>query len=141
MSGRSVPAAIPLAIWLVESRLVVMWTLMPLLDSNGARTSLKALSSAPPQAVQTVTSVVDAPPPPELPPPPPHAATRNSAPRQSAIPRVLRLAKTSAIACSPPYPDPGLGRKCRLLLPSSRTYPGRECAGKQSYSDRGNRWR
>src|SRR5260370_21948550 len=75
MSGRSVPAAMPLAIWLVESRLVVMWTLMPLLVSNGASTSLKALSSAPPQAVHTVTSVLDAPPPPELPPPPPHPAT------------------------------------------------------------------
>src|SRR5216683_4193695 len=121
MSGRSVPAAMPLAIWLVESRLVVMWTLMPLLVSNGASTSLKALSSAPPQAVHTVTSVLDAPPPPELPPPPPHAATRKSALTQSAIPRELRLAKTSAIACSPPYPDPGLGRKCP---PSCCLLPG-----------------
>src|SRR5437899_567508 len=36
----------PLAIWFVESRLVVRWTLMPVLDWNGARTSRNALSSA-----------------------------------------------------------------------------------------------
>src|SRR5436305_1823012 len=102
MSGRSVPAEMPLAIWLVESRLVVMWTLTPLLDSNGARTSLKALSSAPPQAVQTVTSVLDAPPPPLLELPPPHAATRKSAPTKSAPARVLRLDRVPAIYCCPP---------------------------------------
>src|SRR6266487_7189304 len=60
MSGRSVPAAMPFAIWLVESRFVVMWTLTPLLAWNGFRTSWNALSSAPPHAVQTVTSVDDA---------------------------------------------------------------------------------
>src|SRR5437868_13865188 len=60
MSGRSVPAAMPLAIWLVESRLVVMCTLMPVLSWNGFRTSRNALSSSPPHAVQTVTSVADA---------------------------------------------------------------------------------
>src|SRR5437879_8337551 len=83
-SGRSVPAAMPLAIWFVESRLVVRWTLMPVLDWNGARTSRNALSSAPPQAVQTVTSVDDA-----LwlllEPPVEQAATRSNAPRLSAI--------------------------------------------------------
>src|SRR5690242_2860147 len=102
MSGRSVPAAMPFAIWLVESRLVVMWTLMPVFDWNGARTSLNALSSAPPQAVQTVTSVVFAPPPPPPPPPPPQAPTRSNVPRPSAIALELSLAKTSAMLCFPP---------------------------------------
>src|SRR5207245_2499200 len=125
VSGRSVPAAMPLAIWFVESRLVVMWTLTPLVDSKGARTSLNALSSAPPQAVQTVTSVVEAPPPPVFPPPPPHAAMRNNAPRQNATSRELRLAKTSVIACSPPYPDPALGRKLPPFRPAPRPPPTR----------------
>src|SRR5690348_11817886 len=123
MSGRSVPAAMPLAIWLVESRLVVRWTLIPLEDSNGLSTSWNALSSAPPQAVHTVTSVVDAPPPPLLPPPPPQAASTNSAPRPSASARELRLAKTSVIYCSPPNSGPGRS-VCRLLLPASRRVTG-----------------
>src|SRR6266581_824417 len=110
MSGRSVPAAMPLAIWLVESRFVVMWTLMPVFDWNGARTSLNALSSAPPQAVQTVTSVDDAPPPEPPPLPPPQAATRNKVPRPSAIAFELSLPKTSAM----------------LFLPKTR--PPRRCA-------------
>ena len=70
---------------------------MPVLDWNGARTSRNALSSAPPQAVQTVTSVDDA-----LwlllEPPVEQAATRSNAPRLSAIALELSLAKTSAIA-------------------------------------------
>src|SRR5438445_10506132 len=118
MSGRSVPAAIPLAIWLVESRLVVMWTLTPLVASNGVRTSLNALSSALPQAVQTVTSVDDAPPPPP-PPPPPHAASTNSAPRQSAPARERRLPKTSAMLSSLHRPRPG-----RRMPPSCCLLPG-----------------
>src|SRR5205823_5685646 len=98
MSGSWVPAAMPLAIWLVESRLVVMWTLMCWLASNGARTSLNALSSAPPQAVQTVTSVDDAPWLLLLFPPEEQAAARSSVPRLSAIALELSLLKTSAIA-------------------------------------------
>src|SRR5207237_705745 len=118
MSGRSVPAEMPLAIWLVESRLVVMWTLTPLVASKGARTSLNALSSALPQAVQTYTSVLDAPPPPPPPLPPPHAASRNNAPRQSASPRELRLPKTSAMRALLPIPTPAWARNattCCLL--------------------------
>src|SRR5260370_37842361 len=60
MSGRSVPAAMPLAIWLLESRLVVRWTLIPLEASNGAKTSRYALSSATPPAVHTATYDVTA---------------------------------------------------------------------------------
>src|SRR5712692_764799 len=109
MSGRSVPAAMPLAIWLVESRFVVRCTWMPLLCSNGFRTSWNAFSSPLPQAVQTVTSVDEAPPPVvPPPPPPPQAASRNNAPRPSATTRELRLAKTSAItALLPCVPLPG----------------------------------
>src|SRR5579864_6831168 len=120
MSGRSVPAAMPLAIWLVESRLVVRWTLMPVDVSNGLRTSWNAFSSAPPQAVQTVTSVEDAELP-LLPPllPPPQAASTNSAPRPSASTRELRLAKTSGMCCSPPKIPTlaGAGTPSCCLLP------------------------
>src|SRR5205823_6851144 len=107
MSGKSVPAAMPLAIWLVESRLVVMWTLIPVLEWNGFRTSWNALSSAPRQAVQTVTSVDDAP---WLPlvPPVEQAATRSNVPRRSATALELSLVKTSAIrALITTYPLPG----------------------------------
>src|SRR5690348_10480475 len=99
MSGRSVPAEMPLAIWLVESRFVVTWTLIPLSFSNGASTSRNALSSAPPQAVQTVTSVDDALFPLLLPLEPlEHAAASINVPRPSAIALELSLDKTSAIA-------------------------------------------
>src|SRR5437870_79172 len=103
MSGRSVPAAMPFAIWLVESRLVVMWTLIPVLDWNGFRTSWNALSSAPPHAVQTVTSVVDAPWL-LLPVPPVEQATSINVPRPTAIAREASLAKTSDISAFPPNP-------------------------------------
>src|SRR5438128_10454488 len=55
-SGRSVPAAMPLAIWFVESRLDVGWTWLPVLAWSGARTSRNALRSAPPRAVPAGTS-------------------------------------------------------------------------------------
>src|SRR5712692_11023504 len=90
MSGRSVPAAMPLAIWLLESRLVVRWTLIPLEASNGAKTSRYALSSAPPQAVHTVTSVDDAPPLPDE--PPNEQAVSRRVPTPSAIARGFSLA-------------------------------------------------
>src|SRR2546430_341803 len=114
MSGRSVPAAMPLAIWLVESRLVVMWTLMCWLASNGARTSLNALSSAPPQAVQTVTSVDDAPWLLLLFPPEEQAAARSNVPRLSASALELSLLKTSGMLCVPPK---------NLSLPGARNNP------------------
>src|SRR5438128_1385611 len=91
----------PFAIWLVESRLVVRWTLIPVLSWNGLRTSRNAFSSSPPHAVQTVTSVDDAPPP-EVPPPPvEQATTRSNVPRPSAFACELSLAKTSAIRAPP----------------------------------------
>src|SRR5690348_11991530 len=103
MSGRSVPAEMPFAIWLVESRLVVMWTLIPLDASNGLRTSWNALSSAPPHAVQTVTSVDEA-----LwllfPVPPEEQATSISAPRPDATAREPSLARTPVIGATPPNP-------------------------------------
>src|ERR1043166_6164933 len=94
MSGRSVPAAMPLASWLVESRFVVRWTLMPVWSLKGLRTSWNAFNSAPPQAVQTVTSVLEAPPP--VPPPPPdEQAISISVPRPAAIALEASLVKTS----------------------------------------------
>src|SRR5437588_10689100 len=56
MSGRSAPAAMPLAIWFVEPRLVVMWTLTPLGGSKGVRTSLTGLHPAPLPAAQSVSA-------------------------------------------------------------------------------------
>src|SRR5260370_29888481 len=108
MSGRLVPAAMRLALWLLESRLVVRWTLIPLEASNGAKTSRYALSSAPPQAVHTVTSVDDAPP--VLPDEPPseQAASRKAVPRPSATSRAFSLAKS--IELPPPISTPASGR-------------------------------
>src|SRR5260370_17009656 len=37
MSGRSVPAAMPLAFWLLESRVVVRWPFIPLHASTAAK--------------------------------------------------------------------------------------------------------
>src|SRR5260370_21515756 len=115
MSGRSVPAAMPLAIWLLESRLVVRWTLIPLEAASGAKTSRYALSSAPPKAVHTVTSVDDAPP--VLPDEPPseQAASRKVVPRPSATARGFSLAKS--IELPPPISTPvsGRGRSRRRL--------------------------
>src|SRR5438309_7272031 len=131
MSGRLVPASTLIASWFA-SRTVVRCTVMPVLVWNGASTSWNAFSSAPPQALQTVTSVEDAPVFPFE--PPPHAASKNSAPRQSATARERRLPKTSACVLSSlsrPRPGPENATSC-CLLPGP---PGRECAGKQSYSD------
>src|SRR5216683_1533961 len=95
MSGRSVPAAMPLAIWLLESRLVVRWTLMPVEASNGFSTSLYAASSWPPQATHWVTSVDDAPP--VLVDPPVVQAATSKKPIPSALARELSFDKTPAM--------------------------------------------
>src|SRR5438445_780601 len=116
MSGRLVPASTLIASWFA-SRTVVRCTVMPVLVWNGASTSWNAFSSAPPQALQTVTSVEDAPVFPFE--PPPHAASKNSAPRQSATARERRLPKTSAMLSSLHRPRPG-----RRMPPSCCLLPG-----------------
>ncbi len=104
-SGSSVPASMPFAIAVLDSRFVVRWTLMPVLASNGFSTARYAASSAPPQATHWVTSFD-----PEVVvvPPPVEQATRSKMP-PIAISRELSLAKTSAIPALLHY-DPSPGR-------------------------------
>src|SRR5215471_11768154 len=94
MSGRLVPASTLIASWLA-SRTVVRWTLMPVSLWNGFKTSWNALSSAPPQALQTETSVdpalgLDV-------PPDEQATMRSNAPRPMALAFELSIAKIPAI--------------------------------------------
>src|SRR5260221_217393 len=132
MSGSDVPASTLIASWFA-SRTVVRWTLMPVLSWNGFRTSWNALSSAPPQAVQTVTSVEDAPP--EVDEPPQATTKVNNMPSARARLLAPSFRKPSAIT------DLLLVRNLRqgagVAIPDAffpGSSPGRECAGMQGYS-------
>src|SRR4029077_11425848 len=134
MSGRLVPASTLIASWFA-SRTVVRWTLMPVWSWKGFKTSWNALSSAPPHAVQTVTSVDDGPW--LLLPPDEQAAARSNAPSPRAIALELSFAKTSAIACSPPYPNPRPGSGMCLPVAFFPIPTGARVRRQQAYSDGG----
>src|SRR3979411_841362 len=89
-SGSSVPALMPLAIWVVESRLVVRCTVIPDEASKGFNTSRYALSSLPPQATHCVTLVVFPEEPLVL--EPPQAASKSKPPRHRATARQPHVA-------------------------------------------------